>query len=221
VRRAVIDGTEFTLRKNQPASFHRTAKGWQTGNGTPELLSKKAGAEGPVADAIASRHIYIYGTGLREIAAQAAHWSTPKSRLAMNFRVLSDREAREPDLNGANLILFGTKETNTVLAGFAPKLPIHLNPGAADYGLVYVYPVEGRYVVVSSGLPWWTRADQAKRPGLPLTAAPYRALQSFGDYIVFKGGIDNVLAEGRFDNSWKLPPGVAEKLRATGAVEVR
>ena len=80
---------------------------------------------------------------------------------------------------------------------------------------------KGRYVVVSSGLPWWTRADQAKRPGLPLTAAPYRALQSFGDYIVFKGGIDNVLAEGRFDNSWKLPPGVAEKLRATGAVEVR
>jgi hypothetical protein len=221
VRQAVIDGDELKLRPKQPASFYRTAKGWQTGSVKAPPVSKKAGAEGPVSDAIASRHIYVYGTGLRDVAAHAAEWSTPRSRLSLSFRVLADREAREPDLAGANLILFGTKETNTVLDGLAPKLPLHLNPGAADYGLVYVYPVDGRYVVVSSGLPWWTRLDQAKRPGLPFIAAPYRTLQSFGDYIVFKGGIDDVIAEGRFDNQWKLPPGVAEKLRATGAVEVR
>ena len=36
-----------------------------------------------------------------------------------------------------------------------------------------------------------------------------------------RGGLDNVLAEGRFDRNWKLPADAAAKLRATGAVEVR
>lgn len=218
---AVIDGTELKLRPRQAASFYRTEKGWRVVQGSPLPEAKRLAAEGPVSDAISSHHIYIYGTDLRDIAAKAADWSTPRSRLALSFRVISDREAGEADLTGANLVLFGTRETNRVLAGIASRLPMHLNPGAADYGLVYVYPVDQRYVVVSSGLPWWTRLDQANRPGLPFLAAPYRTLQSFGDYIVFKGGIDNVIAEGRFDKQWKLPPDIADKLRATGAVEVR
>jgi dienelactone hydrolase len=221
VQTASIDGTEIKLRPKTAASFIKTAKGWQIGLAAKSAGEKRLGAEGPVSDAISTRHIYVYGSGLRDVAARAAEWSTPRSRLTLSFPVIADKQAREADLAGANLVLFGTKETNTVLAGLAPKLPIHLNPGAADFGLVYVYPVDGRYVVVSSGLPWWTRLDQANRPGLPFIAAPYRTLQSFGDYIVFKGGIDNVIAEGRFENDWTLPPEVAEKLRATGAVEVR
>jgi hypothetical protein len=221
VSRALIDGTEIQLRPRQTASFRRTAKGWQLNPAGVGTNDKRLGAEGPISDAISSRHMYIYGNGLREVAAQAAEWSTPRSRLTLGFRVLPDSEAREADIAGANLVLFGTKETDSVLARLASKLPIHLNPGAADYGLVYVYPVDGRYVVVSSGLPWWTRLDQANRPGLPFIAAPYRTLQSFGDYIVFKGGIDTVIAEGRFNNDWNLPADVAGKLRATGALEVR
>jgi pimeloyl-ACP methyl ester carboxylesterase len=221
VRSASVDGVELKLRPKAPASFLRTAKGWQMGVPAVDERDKKVGAEGPVSDAISTRHVYVYGSGLRDTAAQAAEWSTPRSRLTLTFRVLSDKEARDSDLAGANLVLFGTRETNSLIAGMASKLPLHLNPGAADFGLVYVYPVDGRYVVVSSGLPWWTRLDQAQRDGLPFIAAPYRTLQSFGDYILFKGGLDNVIAEGRFDNSWKLPSGVVETLRATGAVEVR
>jgi poly(3-hydroxybutyrate) depolymerase len=221
VRTALIDGIEVRIGPRQTALFEQTAKGWQVSKPKPESNGKRLGAEGPVSDAISSHHVYIYGTGLRDVATHAADWSTARSRLALSFRVLADREARESELENANLILFGNKETNTVLDRLAPRLPIHLNPGAADYGLVYVYPVDGRYVVVSSGLPWWTRIDQANRPGLSFIAAPYRTLQSFGDYIVFKGGIDNVIAEGRFDNDWKLPADVREKLRASGALEVR
>lgn len=230
--RVRIDGAEVAVKGGDGRlAFHRTEKGWTAGPGKPEAGEKGPGAEGPIAAALGGRHIYVYGTAgaadeeeiarRRAMAAQAADWSPPRSRLSLNLRVASDKEIGTEERKEAHLVLFGTRETNTVLARLAASLPAHLNPGAADYGLVYVYPAEGRYVVVSSGLPWWTRLDQARRPGLPFIAAPYRTLQSFGDFILFKGGLDNVVVEGRFDRKWKFPPEAAAKLRATGAVEVR
>jgi pimeloyl-ACP methyl ester carboxylesterase len=215
-----IDGTAVRLRRGAPLSFHRTAKGWTAGRALPGPNEKKPGLEGPISEAISAHHVYVYGDGNQEIAARAADWSTSRSRLLVDLKVVAHKEVPR-EANDENLILFGTKETNSVIARYAEKLPLHLNPGAADYGLVYVYPVEGRYVVVSSGLPWWTRLDQANRPGLSFIAAPYRTLASFGDYIVFRGGLDQVIAEGRFDNQWRLPADIAAKLEATGAVEVQ
>ena len=214
-----IDGTQIRVRAGAPLSFQRTAKGWAAAvlPKTP-VREKRAGFEGPISDALSAPHVYVYGRNSREIATEAADWSGPRSKLLLNFSVLEDRAFDEPD---GNAVLFGTRETNTVLAKYANELPLHLNPGAADFGLVYVYPVGNRNVVVSSGLPYWTRIDQAKVPGLPFLPVRYRLLQSLGDFILFKGGIDNVVAEGRFDNQWRLPAGVAERLRATGAVEVR
>jgi hypothetical protein len=46
-------------------------------------------------------------------------------------------------------------------------------------------------------------------------------LQTFGDYILFKGSLENVIAEGVFTPDWKLPAEAAQKMRATGAVEVQ
>ena len=66
--------------------------------------------------------------------------------------------------------------------------------------------------------PAWRRPN---RPGLKFIGAPYRALASFRDYILFKGSLENVIAEGRFDRNWRLPPGDAAKIKATGAVEIR
>jgi glucosamine kinase len=76
-------------------------------------------------------------------------------------------------------------------------------------------------VVVNSGLPWWTGQENAQRPGLRFLRAPYTALLTFGDYILFKGSLANVVAEGRFDNEWKLPAGDRAKIEATGAVVIR
>jgi hypothetical protein len=128
---------------------------------------------------------------------------------------------KEADLTGANAVLFGTSETNAAIQKIAAKLPLHLNPGAADYGLVYVYPVDGRYVVVASGLPWWTRADQADRPALRTFPVEPGTLLTFGDFMLFRRGLDEVVAEGRFDNNWRLPEAALKQIRATGAVAVR
>lgn len=225
-----IDGTPVKFRPASSISFLRTAKGWAAGFKALPQGTKRPGAEGPISDAISSRHVYLYGTEAssspdelirrREVATKAADWSSSRSRLQLSFRVLSDKEAKDSDLAGSNLVLFGTKETNSRIAAIAHRLPLQLNPGAADYGLVYVFPVDGRYVVISSGLPWWTRQDQAQRTGLSFISPAWRTLQSFGDYIVFRGGLDNVVAEGRFDNNWKLPPPVVETLKETGALEI-
>jgi hypothetical protein len=224
-----VDGTALKIKAQDSISLTRHSKGWVVKRSLPLPTQKHAGQEGPIRDAIASRQIYVYGTGgspspdeliqRRNEAIFAAEWSTPRARLMLTNRVIPDAQVKDDEIKGANLILFGNKETNSVVAKIAPKLPLNLNPGAADYGLVFVTPLGGqRYAVISSGLPWWTRADQANRPGLAMNPMPYRALQSFDDFILFKGGLENVIAEGRFDRDWKLPSAAAAKMRGTGAV---
>lgn len=182
----------------------RVAGAWKPGRFAPAAGGKRPGAEGPIAE-----------------AAAAAEWSSPRSRLQLNLRVLADQEVRDSDLAGASLVLFGTPATNLWIRKFTPRLPLELNAGAADYCLLFVAQVEGRLVLVNSGLPWWTGAEFAKRPGFRFIGTPYRLLLGFGDYLLFKGSLENVVAEGRFDAGWRVPPADAEKILATGAVAVR
>jgi enterochelin esterase-like enzyme len=212
-------------------AFQRAAGAWKPGRFQPPAGAKRAGAEGPIAEVVASRHVYVYGTEgnpspeelarRRKEAETAAAWSSPRSPLTLTFRVLADKEVRESELAGANVVLFGTKETNLLVRKFAAPAPLELNAGAADYGLVFLIPAGGRLALVNSGLPWWTGAEYAKRPGLRFINTPFRVLLGLGDYIVFRGSLENVVAEGSFDANWKLAGPEAERIRATGAVEVK
>jgi poly(3-hydroxybutyrate) depolymerase len=229
--RLSVDGTDLQSRATDSVSLSKSAKGWVLKPAIATGMTKRPGAEGPIGDAIGQRQIYVYGTGAtsdsdevqrrRAIAQQAAEWSTSKLKLLLTFRVLADREVQSVDLQNANLMLFGTKETNSLIAKYSSQLPMELNAGAADYGLVFVYPVDGRYVVVHSGLPWWTRFDQTDRFELPFLKTPQHTLTTLGDYVVFRGGLDNAIVEGRFDRNWKLPADAAAKIRSLGAIEVR
>jgi hypothetical protein len=138
----------------------------------------------------------------------------------ISFGVKPDRAISEKEIAESNLILFGNKETNTLIARFASQLPIELNASAADYGLVFAAPIGQRYVVVNSGRPWWTGAGPMKRAGRRAAPAPWRVLESFGDYILFKGTLERVVAEGRFDRNWRLPPAAADQMTRTGAVVI-
>ena len=82
-------------------------------------------------------------------------------------------------------------------------------------------PVGKHLALVSSGLPWWTGADEANRGGYRFAPPQYRLLSTFGDYILFKGSLAHVLAEGRFDANGKVPAEAAAALRAAGTVTVR
>ncbi len=226
-----IDGFALTLKPGVAPCFSRVGDRWVFGRYQPPAGAKQPGLEGPIGEAVAARHIYVYGTAApaspeeienrRAVAMRAADWSSPRGRLLVSFRVLADKEVTEAELRSANLLLFGTRQTNSLIARFADSFPIELNPGAADYGLLFVAPVGQRYAVVNSGLPFWTGADRLPRFGFRFIPPTYRVLQSLGDFILFKGSLENVVAEGRFERNWKVPPEAAEKMLATGAVTIR
>jgi poly(3-hydroxybutyrate) depolymerase len=191
--------------------------------------AKRAAAEGPIADALTSRHVYVFGTvgnnspeesrAKREMAGRAAQWSNPIYPLMLALRVIPDFMVKPNDLAGSNLVLFGTKETNAIIAKIADKLPIALHPHAApEYGLVYVYPYGSRYIVIASGLPWWTGAEALPPPSFQPLALPAYAATTVGDFMLFKHSIATPVVQGRFDENWRLPAEAAEKMKATGAV---
>ncbi|HLK48628.1 MAG TPA: alpha/beta hydrolase-fold protein [Bryobacteraceae bacterium] len=228
VAAVTIDGAPLRVPPAAGASFHKEAGKWV--RGAARAGGKGPGSEGPIAAAVAGRHLYVYGTldahsadeleSRRAAAERAAAWSSPREHPAVKFAVKPDTAVTAQDLN-ENLVLFGTRETNSVIARYADRLPLALAAGAADYGLLFVAPVGGHYVLVSSGLPWWTGAGEAGRPVDRYEPPVPAELGTFGDYILFKGSLAHVVAEGRFDREWKMPAADAAKMAATGAVTVR
>jgi poly(3-hydroxybutyrate) depolymerase len=225
-----VDGNQVRVRTAATLSFSRRNGGWTSKRYIAPKAAKGRGAEGPISDAMSNRHIYVYGTGgapgaaemeqRRGQAARAAAWSAPGSPAPVSFRVLADKDVSESDAESANLILFGGKETNSLIARFSAQLPIELNAGAADYSLTFIYPQGRRYIVINSGLPWWTGAEYSGRtPGLGIPS-PYAVAVTFEDFILFKGSLEHVIAEGRFDDQWRVPHATAEKMIATGAVKI-
>jgi len=226
-----IDGQILKLKPRDALSFSKKDNGWIASRFEPQPGDKRPGAEGPLSEAIASRHVYIYGTGgtpaaeelqtRRETAEHAADWTGMAGRLAASLPVHADKQMEDIEAECGNLILFGTKETNSVIARLASHLPMELNAGAADYGLVFVAAAGNHHVLVNSGLPWWTGAEHVKAPHFEFIRPPATVLTRFGDYVLFKGSLENVVAEGRFDKHWKLTAADSEKMKATGAVVIK
>jgi hypothetical protein len=212
-----------------PFSLVKIATGWESGTSHP--AGKRAGAEGPIAEILAGRPLYVYGSlGTRtaveleqrkKLAEKAATWSTARFRVDVTPAVKADSEVTDAELAASDVVLMGTAATNSVLARVAAQLPLALDAGAADYGLLFIAPLGKHYAVVSSGLPWWTGADEADRHPYPFEAEPLALLETFGDYILFKGSLAHVVAEGRFDRNWKLPADAAARMTTTGTVTIR
>ncbi len=227
-----VDGQLFSVRSAGSVSFMKSQGGWANRKFTPGLTSKQPGAEGPVYEAVAGSHIYVYGTGgnpsqeelaaRRAQAAAAADWSGRGGRIMVFPRVISDKEVRQSDYVTSNLILFGTRETNAIIEYFSDKLPMHLNPDAEGYGLVYIFPMNRHYILVSSGLAWWTPPKKAPgQGGLTFMGSSIEILRNYQDFILFRGTPDDIVASGRFDNEWNLASEAVSAMRATGVITVR
>lgn len=237
----LIDGQTLSAKSSAAFSFSKKENQWQATPQTVASNAKRAGAEGPMREVIAERHVYVYGTAdnpspevlqaRREQADHAANWSVDRGwflRRVMAFpRVVADRDVRPSDIASSNLVLFGTQETNSVIAKYGAQLPMALNANATDYGLVYVFPAGEHYVLVSSGLPWWatstapaTNANPARRRGFRPLFGPPGLLMDLPDYVLFQGSLDNAIASGDFDLHWRVPEEAAAKMKATGVVSI-
>jgi fermentation-respiration switch protein FrsA (DUF1100 family) len=228
VSTVTVNGVALKVTPAAGLSFEKVQGKWRAGRFLP--AGKRPGLEGPIFEAVAGRHIYVYGTlgagndeiaGRRAVAESAAQWSTARTRLNLVHAVKADRDVTAADRDSADLILFGTSETNSLIASAAASLPLALSPAAADYGLLFIAPLGSRYVLISSGLPWWTGADEASRGATGFAPRQARLLATFGDYVLFKGSLNDVVSEGRFDGNWKVPPDASARMRATGTVTVR
>ncbi len=224
-----IDGHRLSLPAADSVSLQRDGQAWTAGKAAADPAAKGPGAEGPMSEAVAGRHVYVYGTGgapsddrleaRRAQARHAAEWSVDRGpfwgRVMVFPRAIADRDLRPSDLESSHLVLFGRRETNSLIARFAGRLPLELDPAADEHGLVYVYPAGGRYLLINSGLPWW---EATSAPSVFAGSVPGLQLLGRGDYLLFRKG--EVLAEGRFDRNWRLPEEAAARLRATGVVRI-
>jgi beta-glucosidase len=230
-----IDGTRLEVPAADSVSFSRRDGGWTPAAYAAAPGAKRRGLEGPMREAIAGRHIYVYGTAgnptedemqaRRQRAERAAEWSVYRGwfmgRVMVFPRVVADREVRPSDLADANLVLFGTPETNTLVAQYADRLPMHLTAAAtADYGLVYVFPVGSHDALVNEGRPWWDNAPAGGTAGPFTTTVPALQLADRQDYLLFNATDRYTVTEGRFDGTWQLPGRQAAQLRGSGAVIV-
>lgn len=230
-----LDGKKVKAQSSDKVSFNmvKGKKGaeWLNARYEPAATAKKPGAEGPIAAAMSERHVYVYGTAgtpseeelkkRREAAETAAAWAVYRGeflgRIMVFPRVVADKDVRPSDFEGANLILFGTKETNTLIEKYSATLPLELNASAvATHGLIYVVPMNNHYVVVNSGLPWWTTTKPGQGRFVPPT------LQSLGglkDFLLFQGGNDVKISEGYFGDNWETPE--EEKTAMSSVVTVK
>jgi predicted esterase len=227
-----INGKKIKSTSSPDLSFSMKDGKWIKQKFELAAGDKKQGVEGPISAAFAKRHIYVYGTSgdpspeelkvRSEAATQAANWSVYRNsflgRIMFFPRVVSDKEVRPSDLESSDLILFGTKETNSVISQLADKLPLHMSPAIKDVGLFYVFPVNGHYVAVSSGLPWWTSTEQPS--AFSFIPSPVAALPAFKDFILFKNGNKSILAEGYFGSDWKLTE-AQSKMMTQNALEYK
>jgi pimeloyl-ACP methyl ester carboxylesterase len=227
-----VDGQSFAVRTADAVSFTRSNAKWENRKFTPGLTSKQTGAEGPLYEAVTGSHLYVYGTGgnpsqeelaaRRSQAAEAADWSGMGGRIMVFPRVVSDKEVRQSDYVTSNLILFGTRETNAIIDKFSDKLPIHLNTDAEGYGLAYIFPMNRHYILVSSGLPWWTPPKTAPgQGGMRFMGSRIEVLKNFGDFILFRESSDNAVSGGTFDENWKLKPDDAASLKSSGVISLQ
>ncbi|MBN2029230.1 phospholipase [bacterium] len=229
-----LDGRMFTIKTPDAVSFSLRDGEWANRKYTPNLYSKQPSAEGPINAAISSNHIYIYGTAgdptqeeLQARQAQAdlaANWSVDRGmmgRVMVFPRVLSDQQIRQSDLDISNMILFGTRETNAFIEKYADRLPMHLNPDSEGYGLVYVYPLNDHYVLINSGLPWWTPPEESGPGGFAFMSSVTNVLANFQDFIFFQNSPDHVISQGYFDHEWQIPEEEAAKIKVSGVVALK
>lgn len=229
-----VDGEELRIQAADSVGFSKQDGQWRAESLERPVMAKRPGAEGPMHEALADRHIYVYGTAddpsgeelqrRRARAVTAATWSVYRGpfwgRVKVFPRIVADRDVRESDFETSNLVLFGTRSTNRIIQRFSDRLPLHLDPAAEGYGLTYVFPVEGQYVLVHSGVPWWADAAGSDDGSPFANEVPALELMDWPDFRLYRSGADSVLVEGRFNHRWQVPPEKVEAMQATGVVVV-
>jgi predicted peptidase len=183
-------------------------------------IRKRKGLCGPVEDVFNGPFIVVPGTAgsqeeTRQLSERAANWCADWDAFADGLPpVALDTEVDDRMMAERNLVLFGTPQTNHVLAEIADGLPIKFvgdgytlggrTFSGPDLGLAFCYPnpkQPDRYVLIYAG----------EDPGTNLGVNHKHDL--LPDYFIFRAGTpytyDDMyphLCAGFFDLNWEFDP---------------
>jgi hypothetical protein len=195
----IVDGREVA-KGSLEGDVHVTKQSgeWALGEWKPGGLVKRHGLQGPIGDAFNSRFLAVYGEGDRDLAiAELDAIRNPPGPLDIqgDFPMKSAAKVTAGDIEAANLILFGTPESNAVLKRIAPHLPAALLRESAVF--IYPNPENPARTVVVWNVKLLSAPDHGINSGwiMPLNLLP--------DYVIVKDG--RVASGGHFDNEWNRP----------------
>jgi pimeloyl-ACP methyl ester carboxylesterase len=220
----VVDGTphEVNLREGETAVFGRRAGEFRPGPTNRSGLAKTAGLYGPIKQAYFSPFVLVYGTGrhrdvtLHQARSQAARWWRRGNGYV---DVIPDTCVTDSVVANCNLILFGNRFTNSVLARIERDLPIQVGQDGVKIGsnmvsgacaAMFVYPNPlnpDKLVVVHAG------TDRERDQILSDYFKTLYAGAGLPDYLIYDHGVLNrgwasVLCTGFFDSNWRVDPGL-------------
>lgn len=196
--RLLIDGREVSSGPlSGVVQISKQGGAWQPGSWKADGLAKRHGLQGPLGDAFNSRFLAVYGAGDRElVVAELDAIRNPLGPFDVHgdFPMKAADKVTAQDVASANLILFGTPNSNAVLKRIAPRLP----PGLLKPGSIFIYPNPenaSRYVVV-----WSAKLLSAYDPNLRAGWTP--PLNLLPDYVEVQDG--KIASGGHFDSDWKI-----------------
>jgi pimeloyl-ACP methyl ester carboxylesterase len=199
----VVDGgTVLPSHSGGVVQLSKVDGAWKPAPWNGPALTKKHGLQGPIDDAFNSRFLAVYGEGDRDLAiAELDALRNPPTVLDIHgdFPMKPASRVTAQDVDSANLILFGTPESNAVLGRIAPSLPpTLLQTGDDGSRAIFIYPNPenpSRYVVVWPAKVLSVASDTLRSVWImPVCALP--------DYLRVKDG--TIVSGGHFDSDWRM-----------------
>ncbi len=214
---AATDGSaSFQAKKDE-------AGAWTEGELSTDRLRKRPGLQGPIDDAFSSSFLFVLPSG-KSSDPLVERWTTDEAEHAMqewrrhfrgDIRKVMDFEITDAMLAQSHCIVFGTPESNQLLAKMVSQLPLdwgkqELKMAGAKYdasshvvAMIYPNPLQPqRYVVVNSGFTF--------REYAYLNNARQIAMLPDWAVIDVKSGANSVFpgtisAAGFFNETWEIP----------------
>ncbi len=184
---ASIDGQSLNGRE-----FEKREGKWHAG--FSKGLRKRHGLQGPIDDAFLGSFLCVRPAGGADarLAAFQADWD---KFFRGDLRVKDDSAVTAEDIKRHHLILFGTAQSNKLIARVMDRIPVKRKPAAGET-LVAIYPNPlnpERYVVLNTGHTF--NADHLRGTNALL----YPRL---GDWAVLNAA-GEVVEAGFYDESWR------------------
>lgn len=215
----MTDGSwEYRVRLN--------ANDWEIVKGAADLpgLRKRHNLQGPIDDAFMDSFLFVKPSGKAKqamveewVQSEMAHavkrW---RQQMRGDARMKADSDIKDADIAAHNLVLWGTPDSNAVLAKIADKLPVKWTETEVIVGdqkfladkhapvLIYPNPLNPtKYVVINSGFTYRAYDDlnNARQvPKLPDWAVVDLTVKPNARWP------GKIVAADFFDESWQLKP---------------